>query len=64
MTKDVQGLEVGIGTVLELEAQKVAVIGQRATAQLDSKSRGEVGCKFRVKSCKKLTNSSRTYECP
>jgi len=43
--KDVDSGEVVVGSVLELEAQKVAVVGERAAAQLDGESRGKVGCK-------------------
>jgi hypothetical protein len=43
--KDVKSTEVIVGPVLELEAQKVAVVRKRATAQLDDKGRGIVGCK-------------------
>ena len=43
--KDVEGLEIVLGPVLEFDAQKVTVVGKRAATQLDDESRGEVGCK-------------------
>lgn len=45
MTKDVDSMEVVIGPVLELEAQKVAVVRKRAAAQLNDEGRGKVSCK-------------------
>lgn len=43
--KDVDIVEVLVSPVLEFEAQKVSVVGERATTQLDDESGGEVGCK-------------------
>lgn len=48
VTKDVDGAEVFIGPVLELEAQKVPVIRKRAAAQLDNHSGRKVGCRFAI----------------
>ena len=43
MLKDVDRVEILVGPVLEFEAQKVAVVRERAATQLDDESRGEVG---------------------
>jgi hypothetical protein len=46
-SKDVESPEVIIGSVLELEAQKVAIVGKRPATELDDKGRGKFGCKCR-----------------
>jgi hypothetical protein len=50
--KDMDRVEIFVGPVLEFEAQKVAVVGERATTQLDDESRREVGCSALLKNRK------------
>jgi hypothetical protein len=45
VTKDADGTEAIVSSVLELEAQKIAVVRKRTAAQLDDKGRGKVSCK-------------------
>lgn len=42
VTKDVEVLEVSIGSVLEPDAEEVADIGGRAAAELNGNDRGEL----------------------
>ena len=43
VTEDVDGAELLVGTVLELEPQELASIGGRSTAELNGESRAIVG---------------------
>lgn len=42
VTKDVEVLEVSIGSILEPDAEEVADIGGRAAAELNGNDRGEL----------------------
>jgi hypothetical protein len=47
VTKDVDGTEITVGPVLELEAQKVTIVRKRTAAKLDHECRGIVGLRAR-----------------
>lgn len=63
VAKDVDVLPEARGTVLEAEAEEVADIRGRTTAEFNGKSRAVVGWRRGSASLHDTTGSSVTYEC-